>query len=156
VPDTIGPRHEAGQPVPFSHKAHLARGLECRTCHVNPDPGRMMTYPATDTCMSCHAVIASDKPSIETLKKLAESGRPIPWKRIYALTEGVQWSHRVHLDAGAACDTCHGDLRQVEVVSESKAILAMASCIGCHQAHAAPTQCVNCHAWPTDELLGHE
>ena len=42
------------QPIPYSHKRHLALGLECRQCHVNPDAGEMMTFPATAICMSCH------------------------------------------------------------------------------------------------------
>jgi hypothetical protein len=32
------------QPIPYSHKRHLALGLECRQCHVNPDAGEMMTF----------------------------------------------------------------------------------------------------------------
>src|SRR5689334_628679 len=55
------------QPIPYSHKKHLALGLECRQCHVNPDPGEMMTFPATAICMSCHQAIATDKPAIQKL-----------------------------------------------------------------------------------------
>jgi hypothetical protein len=43
------------QPLPFSHKQHAgALSLDCKMCHVNPDPGELMTYPATATCMTCH------------------------------------------------------------------------------------------------------
>jgi len=89
-----------------------------------------------------------------TVRDFSVVGMEIPWVRVYAITPGVMWSHRVHLDAGAQCETCHGDMSQSEAVAETKAILAMATCISCHQAHEAPAECVTCHAWPTDQLLG--
>lgn len=156
VPDNIAPHAAPAQPLPFSHKTHLASGLVCKTCHINPEPGKQMTFPATDTCMACHSTIATDKSSIIRLRQFAESGRKIPWVRVYAITPGVSWSHRTHLDAGTQCATCHGNVDLIETMSETKAVLAMASCIGCHQVHAAPTECVSCHIWPTDRMLGFE
>lgn len=156
VPENVAPHVAPTQPLPFSHKTHVASGLECVTCHTNPDPGSMMTFPATETCMTCHAVVAADKPAIASLREYAESGEEIPWVRVYAVTPGVEWSHRAHLDSGTQCQTCHGDISQAEVVSETRAILAMATCISCHEARAAKNECVTCHAWPTDQLLGFE
>jgi len=156
VPDNIAPHPAPDQPLPFSHELHLASGLVCQTCHINPDPGTLMTYPATETCMSCHSMIAKDKPAIMRLREFSASGRQIPWVRVYTITPGVSWSHRAHLDAGTRCETCHGDVSQIEYMAETKAILAMATCISCHQARAAPAECVTCHAWPTDQLLGFE
>lgn len=156
VPDNIAPHPAPDQPLPFSHELHLASGLVCQTCHINPDPGTLMTYPATETCMSCHSMIAKDKPAIMRLQEFSESGQEIPWVRVYAITPGVSWGHRAHLDAGTRCETCHGDVSQIENVAETKAILAMASCISCHQAREAPAECVTCHAWPSDQVLGFE
>lgn len=154
VPDNIAPAAAPGQPLPYSHKTHLASGLTCANCHTNPDPGLLMTYPATDTCVSCHELVAADKPAIASLMGFAESGQEIPWVRVYAVTPGVTWGHRAHLDAGAQCETCHGDMSETEAVAETKAVLAMATCIDCHEAHEAPAACVTCHAWPDDRLLG--
>jgi len=154
VPDNIAPHPAPAQPLPFSHKTHLASGLSCRNCHVNPEPGVKMTFPATAICMTCHATIARDKPAIKELQAFAESGRSIPWQRVYLLTRGVRWSHRAHLDAGTACETCHGEVAELEVMTASKAILAMGSCIDCHKSLKASSACVNCHAWPTDQALG--
>ena len=154
VPDNIAPPPAPAQPLPFSHKTHLVSGLVCQTCHVNPEPRAQMTFPATATCMACHHAIAVDKPSIITLQELSESGRSIPWVRVYAVTPGVTWSHKAHLDAGEQCETCHGDISQVDSVSETKAVLAMATCISCHETRGAPAECVTCHAWPTDQFLG--
>ena len=154
VADNVAAHPAPSQPLPFNHKTHVALGLPCQTCHTNPDPGSMMTFPATETCMLCHLAIATDKPAVESLHEFAESGETIPWQRVYRVTPGVTWNHRAHLDFGVTCDTCHGDISQTEAVSESKAILAMASCISCHESQDARNECVTCHAWPTDQLLG--
>ena len=156
VPENLAPHTAPTQPLPFSHKTHVALGLVCQTCHSNPDPGSLMTFPATELCMSCHVAVATDQPAIANLRAFAESGEEIPWQRVYALTPGVSWSHRAHLDSGTPCDTCHGDIGQAEAVAETKAILSMATCIGCHQARGAVAECVTCHAWPSDQLLGIE
>lgn len=156
VPENLAPHPAPAQPLPFSHRTHMTLGLVCQMCHTNPEPGSLMTYPATETCMSCHAAIATDKSAIVSLHEFAESGHKIPWVRVYAVTPGVTWSHKPHLDAGTQCETCHGDISQTEAVSETKAILAMATCISCHAARAAENECVTCHAWPTDQLLGIE
>ena len=156
VPENIAPPPAPVQPLPFSHKTHLKSDLACQTCHVNPDPGIQMTFPPAETCMMCHRTIAQDKPAIMSLHEFSESGQPIPWVRVYAITPGVSWSHRAHLDAGAQCKTCHGDVGQIETMAETKAIRSMAICISCHQAHKAPIQCVSCHTWPTDQVLGFE
>jgi hypothetical protein len=156
VPDNIAPHPAPEQPLPFSHKTHLASALTCQTCHANPDPGTQMTFPATESCMSCRSTIAKDKAAIMTLQDFSLAGVRIPWVRVYAITPGVTWSHRAHLDAGTQCETCHGDVSQFDAMAEVKAIRAMASCISCHQAHEAPAECVTCHAWPTDRILGFE
>src|SRR5258705_4656934 len=67
VPANIAEHQPPVQPIPHSHKTHLALGLECKTCHTNPEPGKLMTYPATTTCMSCHASVAKSKPAIQKL-----------------------------------------------------------------------------------------
>lgn len=156
VPDNIAPHPAPVQPLPFSHKTHLAIGPACQTCHHGPDPGIQMTFPATEICMSCHRMLAKDKPAIMDLQEFSKSGQRIPWLRVYAVTPGVNWSHRAHLDAGMQCETCHGDMQQIETVAETKAIVAMATCIGCHRAVATSTQCVTCHTWPTDQVLGFD
>jgi len=149
-------RAAPAQPLPFSHKQHVDLGLECQICHTNPEPWSQMTFPATKMCMSCHAAVATDTPAIESLHAFSASGNEIPWVRVYAVTPGVTWSHKAHLDAGTQCATCHGDISQADAVSETTSVLAMATCISCHQAHDAASECITCHAWPTDQLLGIE
>ncbi|HUA19813.1 MAG TPA: cytochrome c3 family protein [Bryobacteraceae bacterium] len=148
VPDNLAGHAAPAQPLPFSHKIHVGRGLQCRQCHTNPDPGLQMTFPATSTCMQCHATIAKDRPGIQRLAAFAKSGDPIPWVRVYQVTPGVTWTHRKHLEAGMQCGMCHGNVGALDAMAETTAVTSMASCISCHAAHNAGTTCHTCHAWP--------
>ncbi len=156
VPDNVAPHAAPVQPLPMNHKTHLRSGLVCLNCHVSPDPGTLMTFPSTETCMMCHRTIATEKPSVMSLLEYSETGQPIPWVRVYEITAGVTWSHKAHVNAGTQCETCHGDMSQTEAVAETKAIRAMATCISCHEERNVPADCVTCHAWPTDQDLGFE
>src|SRR5688500_5586416 len=95
----------AQQPVPYSHKTHVALGLECKTCHKNPDPGDMMGFPPVSTCMGCHTTVKKDSPHIQKLAAAAQDKKEIEWKRIYQIATFVFFSHRAHLEAGATCET---------------------------------------------------
>lgn len=148
VPNNLAEHTAPEQPIPYSHKTHLALGLKCQQCHTNPEPGALMTFPATTTCMMCHGKIAKDRPAIRKLSEFANSSQPIPWVRVYLLTSGVTWTHRKHLQAGVQCTVCHGNVAQFDSMAQTTAVLAMASCIGCHQAHNASTACATCHSWP--------
>ena len=136
------------QPITYSHKTHLALGLQCKMCHTNPEPGALMTFPATSTCMSCHKTVATSKPSVVKLAQFAKSQQPIPWVRVYAVLPGVQWSHRKHLEAGIGCQTCHGAVADLDAMSVVTSVTAMGTCIHCHQMNNAKTACNTCHLWP--------
>jgi hypothetical protein len=133
------------QPLPYSHKQHLGFGLECKTCHVNPEPGKLMTFPETTKCMQCHTTIAKDKPAIQKLAAYAKSKQPVPWVRVYKVLPGVNWSHQPHLQANVRCETCHGDLREMEQVSEVTSVVTMYSCLHCHEMKQAKATCDTCH-----------
>ena len=148
VPANLAEHQAPVQPIPYSHKLHLALGLECKTCHTNPDPGKLMTYPATSTCMTCHAVVAKTKPAIQKLASFAKSQEAVPWVRVYAVLPGVNWTHLKHLEAGMKCETCHGQVSQMEVMTEVMGVTTMGVCIRCHAANNAPTACQTCHSWP--------
>jgi hypothetical protein len=148
VPDNLVSHAAPEQPLPYSHKAHLALGLQCAGCHTNPEPGKLMTYPATATCMSCHHAIAKNKPTIKKLAAYASSGQPVPWVRVYQVLPGVNWTHRKHLGAGIKCETCHGQVPEMATMSEATSVTTMGVCLHCHTLHSAPTVCATCHVWP--------
>jgi hypothetical protein len=120
------------QPVPFSHKAHSARGLQCKDCHPNPDPGEHMTLPAASKCQTCH-------------KTMAKSPEPFAWVRIYTVPADVYWNHRSHLQAGMTCQMCHGDVAKMDVTAKATDAAFMVGCIACHREHKANTGCEFCH-----------
>jgi hypothetical protein len=135
----------AEQPLPYSHKTHLGLGLKCQECHVNPEPGDKMTFPATSRCMACHRTIAADKPAIRKLADFATKNEAIAWERIYSVSAGIYWSHRAHLEAGAKCERCHGEVSQMDTVTVVNDVVSMAGCVACHREAKAPTGCNACH-----------
>jgi hypothetical protein len=145
VPDNPSEPTPPVQPIPYSHKKHLSFGLECKNCHTNPDPGKLMTFPATNKCMQCHATIAKEKPSIQKLAEYFKSKQPIPWVRVYTVLPGVAWNHRVHLEAGVKCESCHGQVAQMDAMSEVTSVTTMYSCLNCHEINRAKTACDTCH-----------
>ena len=132
------------QPIPYSHKTHLALGLECSSCHSNADPGEFMGFPAESFCMSCHQAIKTDSPHIQQLAAAAGEGKAIPWERVYQLPPYVYFSHRAHTSAGATCETCHGPVRERDVMTK-EVEHNMKSCMACHAEKGAPNDCGSCH-----------
>src|ERR1700716_588390 len=151
VPDNPSPHPAPEQPIPYSHKQHLAFGLKCRECHTNPEPGKLMTFPDTAKCMQCHVTIATDKPSIQKIAQYAASNQQIPWVRVYKVIPGVNWTHRAHLAAGVKCETCHGDVSHISAMSEVTSVVTMYSCLTCHEMNHAKDTCETCHARPSFE-----
>lgn len=145
VPDNPSEHTPPAQPIEYSHKKHLAFGLECKKCHTNPEPGKLMTFPATSICMGCHVTIAKDKPSIQKLAEYAKSKQAIPWVRVYTVLPGVAWNHRAHLEAGVKCETCHGQVREMDAISEVTSVTTMYSCLHCHEMNHAKSACDACH-----------
>ena len=132
------------QPLPFSHKLHVAQGLKCQGCHVNPDPGEQMTYPTTTKCMVCHTDVAVEKSAIKELTKFHTNKETIPWVRVYKNPDWVWFSHRTHLEAGAKCEKCHGAVSERDALWKEKPT-AMESCMNCHRETNASNACNFCH-----------
>ena len=133
------------QPLPYSHKQHIALGLPCRLCHVNPEAGKLMTYPATAICMSCHAKVAADRPSIQKLAGFAAAGKPIPWVRVYQVPDYVYWAHGPHLAAHVTCVECHGPVAERDVIAQETNVVTMLGCQTCHDKRQVFTACDSCH-----------
>jgi len=150
VLDNVAPHPPPDQPIPYSHRTHLALGLPCETCHANGNQAAEMGFPATGTCMGCHASIAAEQPAIMQLAEFSASGELIPWVRVYEVLPGVTWSHGPHAEAGVQCGACHGDVAQSDAMAMTTSVVAMASCVDCHEARGANTACTTCHLWPSE------
>jgi len=139
-----GLRGQQQQPIPYSHKTHLALGLQCDSCHKNADPGEYMGFPPESFCMGCHQAIKADSPHIEKLAAAARDNKPMPWVRIYQLAPRIYFSHRVHTAAGTRCETCHGPVRERDVMTR-EVPHTMKACMACHAATKARNDCAACH-----------
>jgi hypothetical protein len=134
------------QPIPFSHQLHLRFDTKCQECHPNPDPGDRMTLPAASKCMECHRTIGKGKPAIQKLAEFDRSKQTIPWVRVYVVSGWVFWNHRAHLEAGMKCDSCHGEVSNMEVLKRATNVTTMAGCVDCHRKNDANTGCQYCHS----------
>jgi hypothetical protein len=113
-------------------------------CHVNPDPGEMMTFAPASKCMSCHSTIKADSPAIQKLAEAAKANREIKWARVYQIPGYVFFSHRAHLEASGTCVECHGPVNTREQLFRETDI-SMGGCMNCHRAKKASLDCTYCH-----------
>ena len=94
------------QPIPYSHKQHLALGLECKNCHEMPEPGDFAGLPSTGRCMSCHEQVKKESAFIQKLADYHRQVKPIPWARVYRIPDYVFFNHKEHVTRGkATCET---------------------------------------------------
>ena len=132
------------QPIPYSHKQHLALGLNCKNCHEMRNPGEMMGIPEAAKCMTCHRAVKKDSPAIQKLAGFARASRPVPWVRVYQIPSYVDFSHKAHLESGATCADCHGPVAQRERLWR-ETDLSMTGCMSCHMARKTSLACSFCH-----------
>jgi len=134
------------QPIAYTHRVHLANGMQCTDCHVGVDQGPDARIPSVNFCMSCHQAIAVDKPEIRKLAAYRARGEDIPWQRVYAFEPSahVKFNHVSHIRAGVDCAKCHGDMR-TQAVAERKVDPSMGFCVQCHREKNASVDCVTCH-----------
>ncbi len=148
-----------------SRTAGLPTGETCLNCH------RYVT--ATLAAMRAEDAAAekekrAPKPVIsEELKKLYDAmavdaqmnpdpqhARPIEWVRVHNLPDFVHFDHRAHVQAGVACQHCHGPVETMYRMRQFST-LEMGWCVNCHRdanAHGlngkrvnASIDCATCH-----------
>ncbi len=152
--DSIG--YAPIQPIKFSHKLHAGQmGIDCQYCHIGVTKERHAIIPSVNICMNCHSVARKDKPEIIKLTQYYEEGKPIPWKRVHKIPEYAYFNQSVHVNKGIDCSSCHGDVKNMEVISQVKAF-TMTACLDCHRNPQAqmpylpniqkgPENCWACH-----------
>lgn len=133
------------QPLAFSHKTHAGdNNIDCRYCHRQASVSTSAGIPDLETCRSCHLFIAKDHPDVKKLLDYYDRKEPIPWVRVYHLPDHVYFPHRMHLRAGVACNSCHGEVAGMERISR-QASLKMGWCLDCHREYQASIDCWTCH-----------
>ncbi len=144
------------QPIPFSHKLHAGlMQIDCQYCHTGVTTSAHATIPDVATCMNCHIVARKDKPDIIKLTQIYESGGTIFWKRVHRIADYAYFNHSVHVNKGIPCESCHGNVENMDVITQVSKF-TMAACLDCHRTaheefkHIAninngPVHCAACH-----------
>jgi hypothetical protein len=106
------------QPVEFPHNIHAEKGMTCvEYCHEAATKGPEAGLPSVNTCMICHAAIATDKPLVQQITAMQEKGLDLHW---------------------------HGDIAR-QTVAQMNVTLDMGMCVTCHKEKNAPNDCLTCH-----------
>lgn len=147
------------QPIHYSHRIHAGdNGIDCKYCHSSARTSKTSGIPSLNVCMNCHKSIYEVAPATlaegaaigvdynAEIKKLYKAAgwddaeqkytgnsQPVKWVRIHNLPDFVYFNHSQHVTvAGVECQTCHGPIQEMEVVSQF-APLTMGWCIECHR-----------------------
>ena len=140
------------QPILYRHDIHAGQyRIPCLYCHNNAANSWTASIPTVSSCMGCHLVIsAADSagtphPEIVKLRAYADSSQSIPWVRVYKISEHARFPHMRHVNAGLACQTCHGNVQQQPQVFAVQDINNMGWCTDCHMKRGITRDCTACH-----------
>lgn len=169
--------YEPAQPIAYSHRLHAGElQIQCQYCHFGADKSRNAGIPPASVCMNCHKFVTAPLGAIRAEDELAQkehrvprrvvsaelrklydavdNGRPLAWTRIHSLPDFAYFDHRAHVNAGVACQQCHGPVETMERVRQVPD-LSMGWCVNCHRTanqtgiagHRvnASTNCSTCH-----------
>ena len=172
------------QPIAFSHRLHNGDlKIDCLYCHTGAAVSQHATVPAVSVCWGCHQHVTKKDAEPGTRAELSKNeiakirtfycgseepqpmaskpctqGESIPWIRIHNLPEYVQFKHNRHINAGLACQECHGPIETMNRVylfpdtklRPSSAYLPaqkleMGWCMDCHNKRGGSDDCAACH-----------
>ena len=144
---------DRSQPIQFPHDTHAGQFLiECQYCHYSAERSVDAGIPPVATCMGCHMeglIDGRNNPEeVTRLREYHAEGTPIPWRRIYKVSDHVHFPHMRHVAAGVECQTCHGQVQEMGVLEEvapEAGALKMGWCISCHLERGASRDCTVCH-----------
>ena len=139
----VGYRPE--QPIAFDHKIHAGENeIPCLFCHSTARRSTVAGVPSVQACMGCHDWVQSDHPELEKLTEYSDNAEPIPWVRVHSVPDFVRFTHKRHIKAGVACQSCHGPVEEMERVERVQS-LEMGWCVQCHEQRGASIDCATCH-----------
>ena len=108
------------QPIAFPHNLHAGSeegqaNMDCQFCHFSAERSVDAGIPSVATCWGCHQVIPgrTNPQEVAKIEEYVESGEPIPWVRLYKISDHAHFPHMRHIAAGLACQQCHGEIQQV-------------------------------------------
>jgi hypothetical protein len=140
------------QPVFYRHDIHAGQyRIPCLYCHNNAANSYTASIPSTSTCMGCHQFInapdsaGNPNPDIMRLRSFADSGRAVPWVRVFKISEHAHFPHMRHVTARIACQECHGNVQQMPRVFAVRDVNQMGWCTNCHMRRGVTRDCTICH-----------
>lgn len=149
------------QPIAFSHKIHAGDNeIECLYCHTQARRSISAGVPSVRKCIGCHNEVATERPQIRKLMNYWDNKEPIPWIKVHDLPDFVHFTHKRHVLAGIECQTCHGPVETMDVISRGSGIgktsgivlagaaaIKMGDCLNCHKEHEVENglDCWTCH-----------
>jgi hypothetical protein len=146
-PETL-PRQVEAQPLPFSHRKHAGAGISCKYCHPTSESKDWAGLPGLDLCAACHKAITVESHEIQSLLAKHEAGEKTEWIRVYDVPGYVFFSHASHVRKEVTCETCHGPVRERDVLAQEVSV-SMTACMNCHAERKVENHCHFCHS------LGH-
>ncbi len=136
--------YQPPQPIAFSHKLHAGQyEIACQYCHTGVFKAKSANIPSANICMNCHQQVKTESPEIQKIyaaidfnpdtQTYGDNQSPIEWVRVHNLPDLAYFNHSQHVKvAGLECETCHGDIKEMEVVYQHSK-LTMGWCINCHR-----------------------
>ncbi len=134
------------QPIAFSHRLHAGiKAIDCRFCHPyverSIDPG----LPPVEKCLYCHNYIIANHFEIRKEHNYFNTRTPTPWRKVYYVPEHVLFKHQRHIKREIACETCHGNVKQMDRLKDHR--FKMGFCVQCHREKGANLDCwLACHS----------
>ena len=147
--------YPSGQPIAFPHNQHAGsepgqNNMDCMFCHFSAERSVDAGIPPVSVCAGCHQVIPGRNLPEEVAKVMQywADQEPIPWVRIYKISDHAHFPHMRHVAAGFECQQCHGEVQLVTVINERDPVWGgdnMGWCIDCHRTEEASVDCSVCH-----------
>ena len=138
------------QPIAFPHSIHAGVDqIDCQYCHFSAERSVDAGIPPVSTCMGCHTGIGGSEEAqqaeIQKVRDYWTAQEPIPWVRIYKVADHVHFPHMRHIAANVDCATCHGEVKEMEVIEAVNQPLTMGWCVSCHVEQDVRRDCTVCH-----------
>jgi hypothetical protein len=119
---------------------------------IAKEEGRKPETIVSSEIAKVYAAMALDKTG--QLRDPNAEPAPITWTKVHNLPDFAYFDHRAHVNAGVACQSCHGPVETMERVRQFED-LSMGWCVNCHRqsnvtgvkgkAVNASIDCATCH-----------
>ncbi|MCI0457993.1 MAG: hypothetical protein L0Z62_13600 [Gemmataceae bacterium] len=127
-----------------SKHAGIPASSVCMNCHNSVTAPRGATLAEEETAKKegrkPRPIVSDDLRKLYAAFALDDNLKPvpgkkpqsIPWVKVHNLPDFACFDHRAHINAGVACQRCHGPVETMERVRQVES-LSMGWCVSCHR-----------------------